>query len=114
MKIKQSVNYKELKLSLQQEEPIKLNPNQLRQFANQLKRSATDLVSNLTQYADSNEALLELQNIQMITQKLIASINAGARKTMVTPAQMVQQTRDIAKMKAPKPGEQQVAPPAVQ
>lgn len=83
-----------------------LNPSQLRTFVNQLKMSTISLASNLAQYSDSTQALLELQNIQGLTQKIIASINSGTRKNVVTPQQMVQQTREISKMKAPQTNQQ--------
>jgi len=72
-----------------------LNPNQIRMFVTQLKQQATALASNLNQYSDPSQALAELQQIQMLTQQIIASINAGARKTMVTPQQQMQQTRQM-------------------
>jgi hypothetical protein len=124
MRIKQSKNYKKLKAAqiapvqqeepaqqeepIQQEEPAGLNPAQLKTFAMQLKMSATEFASKLGQYSNQDEALMELQNIQSLTQKLIASIQSGTRKTVVNPQQMVQQTREIAKMKAPRPGQQPV------
>lgn len=101
MEIKQSKKYKELKTALQQT-PAELKPEQLRTFAMKLKMSAITFAENLAKTNDPNQALMELQGIQQITQQLIASINSGTRKTMVTPTQMMQQTRDVAKMEAPQ------------
>ena len=71
------------------------DPNQIKMFVTQLKQQTNTLASNLNNYVDPSQALAELQQIQTLTQQIIASIHAGARKTMVTPQQQIQQTRQM-------------------
>ena len=74
--------------------PQNLKPGQIRNFVMRLKSSVNTLASNLNKYENPTQALTEMQNIQTLTQQIIASIQNERKKMTVTDQQAIQQVRN--------------------
>jgi len=83
MKIIKTVQYKEAQVNL----------NYLSNFAMNLRTSVNNFASNINQYQTTEQALMELENIQSILQQIIASVQQGVRKTVVTNPQAIEQAK---------------------
>jgi len=69
------------------------NPNHISLFATNLRNQVNNFVSNLNKIETPEQALQQMEKIQTITQQIIASIQQGSRKTVVTNPEAVQQVK---------------------
>lgn len=70
-----------------------VNLNYVRQFSSQLRNLANAFVGNVSNFQTTDEALMSLEEIQTVVQKMIGSVQKGSRQNVVTNTQAVQQVR---------------------
>jgi hypothetical protein len=80
-------------VAVQQMDTEELDPNQIRTFVMQLKTSVNVLSTQLNNYKNTNEALLELEKIQTLTQQIVGSIYSSKKKPVITQQEQIQQVR---------------------
>ncbi|MAH51195.1 hypothetical protein CMI37_35590 [Candidatus Pacearchaeota archaeon] len=94
MEYKVLAEVKTAQVAVQQMGTEKLDPNHIKQFVMQLKMSVNNLSSQLSSYENINEALLELERIQTLTQQIVGSIYSGKRKPVVNQQEQLQQVKN--------------------
>jgi hypothetical protein len=65
----------------------------VRSFATELRGLANNFAGNVNNYQTAEQALMDLEAIQTTVQKLIASVQQGSRRNVITNTQAVQQAK---------------------
>ena len=67
--------------------------NYITTFVNNLRVAVNFFAGNLNSYTSPDQALMDLEKIQTLTQQVIASLQGGKRQTVVNDPQAVQQVK---------------------
>ncbi len=88
-------NMKVIKKSYKLTEPLQqMNSLEyLRSYVTNLRSMVNTFAGNLNNYKNTQQVLMNLEEIQTALQQIIASVQDGSKKTVVTPSQDTQQAR---------------------
>ena len=77
------------------QEPVEdVNLNYVRQFSAQLKNLANSFAGAVGSFQSPDQALMALEEIQTVVQKMIGSVQQGRRQNIITNTQAVDQARN--------------------